>query len=157
MPVYAPKAEHVNPFISATITSFSTMVGVEVVPNKPFLKKGSGVNYDISGVIGLSGEAKGSVILSFPQDSVVKIVSSFLGETITEMNNDVTDAVGELANIIAGSAKKDLAAFKLNISLPTVIMGTEHRIFDPKDVMSMIVPFTFDGGNFDLGVNLKSL
>jgi len=73
-----------------------------------------------------------------------------------KLNDDVTDAVGELANIIAGSAKKNLTDFKITISLPTVVLGAEHSIFEPKDVLSMIIPFQCDAGKFDVAVNLKS-
>jgi len=156
MGIKPPKVEHINPFIQATIHSFETMIGMVAKPEKPYLKKGSGISYDVSGVIGLSGEAKGSVVISFPEETALKVVSAFVGETIDKLNDDVTDAVGELANIVAGSAKKNLTDFKITISLPTVVLGAEHSIFEPKDVLSMIIPFKCEAGNFDVAVNLKS-
>ena len=156
MGINPPKVEHINPFLSATAEAFSTMIGMTAEPGKPYLKKGSGISYDVSGVIGLSGEAKGSVIISFPRITAIKVVSAFLGEKVASLDDDVTDAVGELANIIAGSAKKNLTDFKINISLPTVVLGERHSIFEPKDVMCMIIPFTCEAGKFDVAVNLKS-
>ena len=74
---------------------------------------------------------------------------------MTEMNDDVMDATGELANIIAGYAKRFLQDFKISISLPTVIRGHGLVIKEPPDVFSFVVPFECDLGNFDLGVGLK--
>ncbi len=156
MALTAPKVEHINPFLKATVEAFSTMIGMSPTPGKPYLKRGSGISYDVSGVIGLSGDAKGSIVISFPRVTALKVVSAFLGEKIISLNDDVTDAVGELANIIAGSAKKNLNDFNINISLPTVVLGENHNIFEPKDVLCMIIPFTCEAGNFDVAVNLKS-
>lgn len=151
------KVEHINPFISATIESFKTMVGTAVVPGKIKLKDNKNLTHDISGIIGLSGGAKGAISLSFPVDVALEVVSNFIGEPITELNEDVTDAIGELANIIAGYAKKDLAEFNISISLPSVVTGKGHQISDAKDVLSMVIPFTWNDKSFDLGVALKSI
>ena len=151
------KVQHINPFIKATIESFSTMIGLKVTPGKIKLKDNNNTAHDISGIIGLSGGAKGAIAISFPNNVAFDVVGRFVGETVTEMNDDVTDAIGELANIIAGYAKKDLTEFNINISLPSVVTGQGHKISDAKDVMSMLIPFTYDGGQFDLGVALKSV
>lgn len=156
MPVATVKVEHVNPFLKATRETFATMIGIEVKPGKPSLKQGSGVNYDVSGIIGLSGKAKGSIALSFPRESAIQIVSQFIGEPLKDLNDDVVDAIGELANIVAGCAKKELVEFNVQISLPTVILGAHHQVKDPKDVLSMVIPFSSTLGTFDLAVSLKS-
>lgn len=150
------KVEHINPFISATIESFKTMVATDLTPGRVRLKDTKDLTHDISGIIGLSGGAKGAISLSFPTPVALELVTRFIGEDVTELNEDVTDAIGELANIIAGYAKKDLAEFHISISLPSVVTGRGHQISDVKDVLSMIIPFTYEGKSFDLGVALKS-
>ncbi len=150
------KVEHINPFIKATIESFSTMIGIEVKPAKIRLKDDANTTHDISGIIGLSGGARGAIALSFPRDCALDVVSKFIGEEITELNEDVTDAIGELSNIIAGYAKKDLTEFSIQISLPSVITGEGHKVSDAKDVKAMIIPFVYDKYTFDLGVALVS-
>jgi len=147
--------EHVNPFLKATIETYSSMMGTVVKPGKPVLRQGRGIQYDISGIIGITGDVKGAVALSYPEAAILKTVSAFLQEEMTEMNDDVMDATGELANIIAGYAKRFLQDFKISISLPTVIRGHGLVIKEPPDVFSFVVPFECDLGNFDLGVGLK--
>ena len=147
---------HVNPFLSATIETFSTMIGEKAVPGKPSLEKGRGIGYDISGVIGLTGDLIGSVSLSFPEDTALNVISAFLGEEVKELDYDAMDAVGELVNIIAGYAKKFLKGYSTSISLPSVIKGAGLVVKEPNDVFSFIVPFKTELGAFDVGVGLKS-
>lgn len=131
-------------------------MGVDIIPGKPTLNKGRGLTYDISGVIGISGDVKGSVAMSYPTDAAVATVSKFLFEEVKEVDDDVRDAIGELANIVAGYAKKFLN-FNIYISLPTVISGQNLVIKEPPDVFSFVVPFECkELGNFDVGVGLKA-
>ena len=147
---------HVNPFLKATIETYTTMLGTTPKAGKPQLVSGRGINYDVTGIIGIAGGIKGNVAISFPEESALKNVSAFLGEEMTEMNDDVMDAIGELSNIVAGYAKNFLTDFKVEISLPTVIKGHNLVIKEPPDVFSFVVPFECEWGRFDLGVGLKA-
>ncbi len=157
MAVAPPRVEHINPFIKATMETFSSMIGIPAKAGKIYLRKAGTQSYDISGIIGLSGGVQGNIALSFPKATALNVVGRFIGETIVDLNNDVVDAIGELANIVAGAAKRSLAEFNISISLPTVVTGSEHQVKDPKDVISMIIPFECEAGNFDLSVSMKYL
>jgi chemotaxis protein CheX len=152
----AIRVEHVNPFIQSTIETFKKMVGIEAKPGKLVLKNDSGLGYDISGIIGISGNAKGMISLSFPKETALSVTNKFVGTAHTEISDDIIDAIGELANIVAGYAKKELVSLNITISLPSVVMGENHKVREPKDVFSFVVPFTTDLGGFDLAVSLKS-
>jgi chemotaxis protein CheX len=149
------KVEHVNPFVTSTMETFSKMVGLQAKPGRPILKKDRVADYDISGIIGLSGGAKGMVSLSFPKATAIGVTNKFIGTSHTEVNPEIVDAIGELANIVAGYAKQGLSEFNIAISLPSVIMGGNHQIMEPKDVFSFIVPFQTDVGDFHLTVSFK--
>lgn len=150
------KVEHINPFISATMETFRSMVRTEVTPGKIILVKSGKTLFDISGIIGLSGGARGTISLSFPKLTALKTVSGFIGEKVVTMDDTVKDAIGELANIVAGAAKKDLAQYKISISLPTVIIGDGHEVQGGKDVIPLAVPFESALGTFNLLVSFKS-
>jgi chemotaxis protein CheX len=150
------KAEHVNPFVKATMHTFQTIMQLKIHPGQVRAKDAIACSYGISGIIGLSGGAKGMVALSFPSDTALAVARAFIGETSVSTAK-VKDAIGELANIIAGLAKKDLSRFKIKISLPTVITGQNHSVSGPEDAMGMVVPFTYPEGGFDLTVCFKSL
>ena len=150
------KAEHVNPFIKAAIDTFQTMANLKAIPGKICMKDKLTSAYDVSGIIGLSGGAKGLVALSFPHASALAVVQAITGEKKVKESR-IIDSIGELANIVAGAAKKDLSQFKIKISLPTVITGANHSINGPVDAMGLVVPFEYIGGKFDLAVCFKSL
>lgn len=151
------KVEHINPFLRATIETFQSMIRDEIKPGRISLNRVPRIHADVSGVIGLSGGAQGTVALSFPRITALKVVSEFGHMKVVTLDETVVDAVGELANIIAGAAKKDLAAYKINIALPTVVLGENHELAVPKDVIPMVVPFESKFGPFCLTVSFKSL
>ncbi len=135
------KAEYINPFLTATISAFETMLGCTLTRGTPFIKNGSQPEHEVSGVIGLSGDAKGTVVLGLGRDAAIGAAEALLQERPPEINGDVTDAVGELANIIAGSAKAKLDNLKLSVSLPTVITGKGHCVEFPRQVTPICIPF----------------
>jgi chemotaxis protein CheX len=150
------RAEHINPFIVSNMETFTKMVGCEAKPGKPMLKKDSQLDYDISGIIGLSGKIIGSVAMSFPKQTAIAVCNKFMAADYADLSEDILDAVGELVNIVAGNAKKGLTEFDIEISLPNVIVGHNHRIVEPKGALAFVVPFTTPFGGFHMAVSLKS-
>jgi chemotaxis protein CheX len=147
---------YVNPFISSTLETFKTMMKIDVVPQKPALKKNGDPMYDVSGIIGLSGNAQGSISLSFPKIVALKAVSAMIGSEIKIIGPEITDGIGEIVNIIAGNAKQNLTQYNLTISLPNVIVGKDHSVTAPSGIATIIVPFTSAIGNFAMEVSLKT-
>jgi chemotaxis protein CheX len=142
------RSELINPFLKATMSTFQTMVNTTPAPSAPYVKAEPSLAHDVSGIIGLSGGAKGAVIISFPTKTALATVSAFIGLNVSTIDADVTDAVGELANIIAGAAKADLQGLNVTISLPSVVVGTNHKVTTPKDIPSIVIPFTCTHGDF---------
>ena len=146
----------INPFLEGTTSVLNTMAFVSPRPGKPYLKKDSMAVGDISGIIGLTGAARGSLALSFSKDCILKIVSNMLGEEINEINGDIKDAVGELTNMVSGVARKKLEAEGLNITaaIPTVGSGPSHSIVHVLGGASIIIPFEIDEGPFVVDICL---
>ena len=113
--------------------------------------------WDISGIIGLAGEILGVVVISFPTTLALKLVS-FLEKRETKIiDESVVDLVGEIINIIAGNAKKDLEEHKIAISLPTVVRGSRHTFPGLSGTPMVAIPFTCEKGEFSLQVSMKNL
>ena len=93
--------------------------------------------------------------MSFPQDTALKIVSALVGAPMTSLDMDVADAIGELANIVAGNAKKGINGFNLSISLPQVVIGKDHVLSRQSGIPTVVVPFVSSMGNFALEFCLK--
>ncbi|MCX7816624.1 MAG: chemotaxis protein CheX [Syntrophales bacterium] len=146
--------EFINPFLEATIEVLKTMAFIEPKPGKPFLKKDNLAQGDISGIIGLAGDARGSLALSFSESAILRIVSNMLGEEINNMNGDIRDAVGEITNMISGVARKKLekAGYSIMAAIPTVVSGRNHSIRHVLGGPSIIIPFETEAGSFVVDV-----
>lgn len=147
---------YINPFVVSTIETFHKMLNTEAKPGRVVLKNDAVHSYDVSGIIGLSGEAQGSICMSFPKAMALKIVSQLVGTDIKIIGAEVADCIGEVANIIAGNAKQHLAQFNLSISLPKVVMGKDHHIASQRGVPTIVVPFESALGDFAMEVSLKT-
>jgi chemotaxis protein CheX len=146
------RVEYINPFIRSLDNAFRTMLGCEVRRGAISIKNGASPNYDISGVIGLSGQAIGTVVLSLSENVARNAAATMLMTEITEINADVVDAVGELANVVAGAAKAELEQYQLSASLPSVITGRDHIVRFPSNVTPICVPFETKWGPLTLEV-----
>ncbi|MGC3967021.1 MAG: chemotaxis protein CheX [Pirellulales bacterium] len=151
------KVEYINPFITAASQAFQTMLGHEIHRGVPVLKADSHLQHEISGVIGLSGSAVGTVVLSFSENVALQAAGTMLMMEMTEINADVIDAVGELTNMVAGAAKAQLEHLKLSISLPNVITGKGHEVRFPSNVTPIVIPFESDWGPLTLEVGLSDV
>ncbi len=143
-------AELINPFLKATVNVLSMMAFVKPVPGKPFLKHDNKAQGDISGVIGMTGHARGVVVFTLSEAAALKIVSSMLSESFVELNAEVSDAVGELTNMISGDARRELASkgFKFEAGLPSIIKGKDHIIESMTKGPCIAIPFEIDGAKF---------
>lgn len=159
MPAIASQPLAINPklvvpFINSVRAVMATMAGVQTTVERPVLKGPATPSYDVSGIIGFSGDITGSVVLSFAKDTAMKLVSAFAGTAIAAESPDFADAVGELANMVAGGAKKDIGV-AASISVPSVIIGPGHHVARLSGVPCLVIPCTCAFGQFAVEVNIK--
>jgi chemotaxis protein CheX len=151
------RAEYINPFITSLANVFRTMLDCDVQRGKPRLKDDTIPMHEVSGVIGLSGNAVGLVVLSLSEAVALGAASVLLMSEATEINADVVDAVGELANMVTGQAKAELEEYALSVSLPSVITGRDHQVRFPSNVTPICVPFETPWGPLTLEVGLATV
>lgn len=154
----APKIDPklIVPFVNSVRQVFTKMVGVTTTISGVQIKGTPGPTYDVSGIIGFSGEVTGSVVVSFQKEAAVKLANALAGMEIEFGTPDFSDAIGELANMIAGSAKKDLGG-PANISIPSVIIGSGHTVARLSDVPCVVIPCTTAVGDFAVEVCIKQV
>jgi chemotaxis protein CheX len=149
------KVEYINPFLASTIAVFDTMLGCKLERGNPYLKNGTQPQHEVSGLIGLSGKAKGTVVLGLSREAALSATEMMLQARPQEINGDVRDAVGELVNMIAGGAKAKLEHLSMSVSLPTVITGKAHCIEFPTKVTPICIPFDSEWGSITVEVGLS--
>lgn len=153
---YLPlSVEYINPFLMATTTVFRTMLFTEIQRGELYLKNCCKLDYEISGVIGMSGKAVGTVVVSLSRNAALGAASVLLGERKDVIDAEVIDAIGELTNMIAGSAKVKLESLAMNVSLPNVIIGKNHVIAFPTGVKPIGIPFDSIWGPVAVEVGLS--
>ncbi|MFZ7112679.1 MAG: chemotaxis protein CheX [Desulfatiglandales bacterium] len=148
---------YINPFITATIHVLKTVAATDASPGKPYLKKDNIARGDATGIIGLTGEARGTICVSFTEESILAIVSKMFSEEMTEMNEEIRDAVGEISNMISGQARQALEEMgkSLTAAIPTVIMGKKHSLSHMTNYPVIAIPFNTDKGGFTIEVCLE--
>ena len=141
-------------FRESTTTVFGTMLGMEAIHRNVEESSQMVARYDVSGIIGLTGGVSGDVIVSFGERLAILATGKLLGSEPRELDNDVVDAVGELTNMIAGSAKGKLERYNMDLALPTVILGCGHRIGFKSGVRPVSMRFESKWGEFSLELGL---
>ena len=132
--------QYINPFVMAVKRVFETTLRTKVQIGKAFVKHDPSASADVSGVIGLSGDVVGCVVLSLPSAVAAKAASEFAGTGIDENHPDFADAIGELANMVVGSAKKEFQGVDVSFSLPSVITGKQHMVSTPRQTPRIVIP-----------------
>lgn len=149
---------YINPFLESVDECFNSMLNTKVARGKVGVSRGSGSPREVSAFIGMSGSARGTVCLSFPSATAMKLVSRFLDEDIVIMNEEVVDGISEIVNIVAGGAKAKLGATAgtvIDLGLPTVVRGSNYSVESPSNSVWLEVPFESDLGEFSLRVTFE--
>jgi chemotaxis protein CheX len=142
------------PFVNSVRNVFTTMVKIPTTVERPHLKTEPSASYDVSAIVGFSGQIVGNVVVSFQKEAAAKLVTAFAGMEIDPGTADFADAVCELANMIAGAAKKDLGS-EARISIPSVIIGAGHQVARLTDVPCMVVPCKTPVGDFAVEISIR--
>jgi chemotaxis protein CheX len=129
----------IAPFVKMTKDVFSMMLGWQVDLIGVLTNDTSAPRHDCSGIVGLSGAIRGSVVISVDQEVAICAAGSFIGERPDSINSDVIDTVGELANMIGGASKDKMGIAGISVGLPTVVTGKDHRVsFEPGAHVEML-------------------
>ena len=136
---------------------FKSMFAMEVNSNG-FQRRGElQAGNEVLSIIGIRGEWKGSFMLVCDPASACKLVSTMLGTEIPELNNEVLDGIGELANIVMGNLKDALeqGSGDLAITPPTVVHGDNMIVRARAKQEWLVVPFTTYHSKFEIRMVLK--
>ena len=148
------KPEYINPFILSTVEVFSTMLDCQLTRGKLSLHANFNPEHDISGIIGLTGRASGTVVVSLEAAVALGAAVAMLGEAPDSINADVIDLTGELTNMIAGKAKADLEQLEMSLAIPTVITGRNHVISFGSSAQTICIPYTCRWGKLTVEVGI---
>ena len=136
--------------ISATQEVFSSMLMMEVAGEDISNLGRSEIRSNMTSMIGLGGGIRGILAVHCPGDVAKAITGGFLGMEVEELDEDVKDAIGEIANMVAGNLKIAYGGCGVNVELaiPTSVVGEGFRLSGITGARRHYVAFTLERGTF---------
>lgn len=149
--------KYINPFLEA-VKKILESFGVSDVKRGGVRKKEiMNVDMDITSVVGLIGGIRGNIAYSLSQDTAKKIVSTMMmGMPVNEMDAIARSAIGELANMITGTASGILSENNIitDITPPSIIFGSDiYFIISSVETISIDMETQF--GKIEINIGLE--
>jgi chemotaxis protein CheX len=122
--------KYLMPFIESAYEVILAEAKIEMKRGELTIEKGAYVTGDITVILSLIGDIKGTVIYSLEKITALNIVSKIFGETLREFDDLAQSGVAELGNVITGKASVKLSqsGYESTISPPALIVGNGARV-----------------------------
>jgi len=132
------------------------MVLLEVTAKEATKRTNPKFENSITGMVGLAGTSKGNLLIHFPEAVATAVTTAFLGMDVESIDEDVCDAVGELANMLAGAVKTvlDPNGSDIKLSMPSTVYGESYSLDSPNCGINVLVPFDLNGAEFSVELQL---
>ena len=150
-------AKIINHFLTEGMNAFEQMFNIKPEPKEPHLLDiNAGHPWEISGLLGITGDVKGVVAFRLHKILAGKMLAlSGLECRPEEYEDTAIGLVSEFTNIIAGHAVSAIKECNLDISPPFCVMGHNHEIAWPKSYPVIVIPFATTYGPFEVDVCIK--
>jgi chemotaxis protein CheX len=133
---------------------FEIMLGCRV---KPVAQAEHAPNSEFTAMIGLAGALCGVITVCCSAKSASQMATKMLGDAATSAD-EVSDALGEICNMIAGNFKNKLAGTdeRCMLSVPTVISGEEYSLRSMADGKAVETVLLFEDAPVAVRLELQS-
>ncbi|OOP55662.1 MAG: hypothetical protein AYP45_13505 [Candidatus Brocadia carolinensis] len=155
----------------STRTLFETMIMMDLKYDAASLVDDTQIKTDVIGIVSFTGKCCGVIALFCSKKFALKVASAILMTELNEFTGEVKDAIGEIANMIAGNVKTKLTAQygDMQLSIPIVIAGeglsitagTNHPI-GAESTLSwfsrdtwLMTPFISNNEKFNIGLLMR--
>ena len=139
----------------AALEVFASMIFIEITPGAPLTGRDDTIDSNLTSMIGLAGDLRGVLAVHCPEEAAKGITGAMLGMDLDEIDEDVKDAIGEIANMVAGGLKTALLSegTAIELAIPTTAVGKSIRTSGFTGAFRFIIPFTTPAGDF--GIELR--
>jgi chemotaxis protein CheX len=137
----------IDNLVQATADVFETMVFRHVDAGQPDAHEVVHAGPSVVATVAFAGSRCGLVSIHSSTETAREIAGAMLGMPPATINGQMPDAIGEIANMIAGTLRTRMAAHEpaWAIAVPTVTMGTDFSTKYVTDVTRLTVPFSMEG------------
>jgi chemotaxis protein CheX len=136
--------------IAATQDVFSTMLMLDIDGQDISARRKKEIQSNITSMIGLGGGIRGMLAVHCPAIVAKSITGLFLGMEVEELDDDVKDAIGEIANMVAGNLKIAFAdaGVGVELAIPTSVIGESFRVTGIAGATRHNISFQLERGSF---------
>jgi len=147
------KSENLTVFVDGIANFFKTVTQTSATVGTPFLIQD--INeylHDFTGVIGITGNHKGSVFFSTTRRLAVHLLSDM--GVMTTRDEKLLDLVGEVCNTVSGNARREFGD-QFMLSTPVMIQGKSENVRVTDIASIYVIPIVWRDLNANLIINLN--
>jgi chemotaxis protein CheX len=128
---------------TATREVFELMLGSQLTE----LAAEEETNPDVTAMVGLAGQLCGVLSVRCTGKAAALMASKMLGVALDKVGPEVSDAIGEVCNMVAGNFKNKISGLAEGcmLSPPTVITGSNYSLHSLADSPSLEIRLRFEG------------
>lgn len=131
---------------------FEMMVGCRVETRTP----NTAARFEYTAMVGFAGQMCARFTMRSSKQSAVVMASKMLGVSLNHEDAQIWDAIGEIANMIAGNFKNKIVGLenRCMLSLPTVITGSDYQYRAMKNSCLLETHLWFEGAPLMVAVEV---
>ncbi len=113
---------------------------------------------EVTAMVGLAGHLCGVLSVGCDGKAAALMTSKMLGVALDKVGPDVSDALGEVCNMVAGNFKNKIAGLAEGcmLSPPTVITGSDYSLHSLADSPGIEVSLLFEGMPIAISLQIHS-
>jgi len=149
----------VDEILKTTMDVCRTMLDCHVEAGTPRWEEGeTGSTNGVAAMIGLAGKYSGNGIVVCSPEAACTLAGRLLTTRFENVNEEVLDALGEIANMIVGNIKTNLWSRlgEMGLSTPTIIHGRDFTTHTTGKHPWTVVPFHLEGQIFHVQMILTA-
>lgn len=147
------REEEIRVFVDAVRNYFVQLTTQSAVVKAAYLASNEVPRFTYTGLITLAGQFHGCVYFSAQQEMLYALLREMKEQDTSEDN--LLDAVGEIANTIAGNARRHFGS-GLDISVPVAIKGVSEQIRAAVRTRPLVILVQWNGHEMVVVVDLKA-
>lgn len=132
---------------------FEIMLASQLDPGKPVPCTG----VEFTAMVGLAGSVTGILSVRCDQNAATKVASAMLHLPIEKAAEHAWDALGEVANMVAGNFKNKIEGVsdKCLLSVPTIITGADYSFHSQGNDSPFNFWFRFQGSPLQVTLEIQ--
>jgi chemotaxis protein CheX len=113
---------------------------------------------DVTAMVGLAGQLCGVLSVRCTGKAAAMMASKMLAMDLDKVGPEISDALGEVCNMVAGNFKNKVAGLSEGcmLSPPTVVTGSDYNLHSMSDSPALEVRLLFEGMPINISLQIHS-